>query len=734
VPEPLNVTIAWHMHQPYYKDPLTERYALPWTYLHGIKDYYDMAAIVEETDGARVVFNLVPSLLEQLRDYADGSAVDPFLVHGGMAPADMTEEHRKFLLDNFFCANRERMIEPHPRYLELLYLAGNGSRNGSNGRLRPFGDQEILDLQVWFFLSWTGEAARRRYPGIRDLIAKGRDFSHDDKDRLFRIHREILREIVPLYRRLQELGKAELSVSPYFHPILPLLCDTSRALDAMPRVTLPYARFRHPEDARAQVARGIAYFTETFGFVPRGMWPSEGAISDEALTVMAECGIRWAASDEGVLAASLADGLGAGKRNLYRPYLFSRGGNNLTLLFRDRLLSDLIGFTYARWEPERAADDFVRRLVALRTEAPDADHATIVLDGENAWEYYPENGYGFLTSLYRKLAATPSLRLVTPSEAAPPPPEAPFLSHVHSGSWINANYGIWIGHPEENAGWDFLARAREAAAARSPEVASLLAAGGDLAAAPGEDESRERRVCRTLYAAEGSDWFWWYGDDHFSPHSAYFDQLFRDHLIHVYRLLELDVPRELFDPIKKVTPAGLVREPTTFITPAVNGKVDDYFEWLGAGLYDLSRQSSAMHAAESMLHCFFYGYDRESFYIRVDGESPLDAILEEDDLLLLHLLLEREYLLPMDRGACEGELLVREHAVWKGAGGLCRWKIGRVAEACIPLEALRPERKSRFFAYITLMRGNDEIGRWPTHAPLALTYAGTELELDNWLV
>jgi alpha-amylase/alpha-mannosidase (GH57 family) len=723
------------MHQPYYKDPLTGRYGLPWTYLHAIKDYYEMAAIVDEIDGGRAVFNLVPSLLEQIRDYAAGSAADPFLTHGRLDPAEMTTENRRFILDNFFSANRERMIEPHPRYHELLYLAGSGSTNATSDRLRNFGDQEILDLQVWFFLAWTGEATRRRWPALQELVRKGRNFSTDDKRLLFDIHRQVLRSIIPLYRKLHEDGKAELSVSPYYHPILPLLCDTGIARTALPKVNLPQARFRHPEDARAQVTMGIDYFSEVFGFAPAGMWPSEGSISNESLSIMAECGIRWAASDEGVLAATLADGLGERKRHLYRPYDFSHNGNGISLLFRDHQLSDLIGFTYSRWEPERAAEDFVARLEKIRKASSSREAlVTIILDGENAWEYYPENGYPFLSSLYRKIAEKPGLHLTTPSEALEGFTDRQVLDSVHPGSWIDASYGIWIGHPEENRGWDLLERTREAAVTRSPEVAALLSGARGIPTVSATADTTPALVCRSLFAAEGSDWFWWYGDEHFSSHSDHFDRLFRNNLIQVYRQLELTVPRELFEPIKKVTPAGLVRQPTTFITPAINGIIDDYFEWLGAGLYDLSRQSSAMHAAESLLLCFFYGYDRNFFYVRVDGASPLEKLLLPGDMLRLHLHLEREYVLAMNVESSEAELLVKHDTVWVKTGGLCQWKISRICESRIPLSALRPEQKSTLFAHITLTRGHEEIGRWPTHSPLALTYVGPDLELENWLV
>lgn len=729
MPEPLQVTFLWHMHQPHYRDPLTGGYDLPWTYLHAVKDYYDMAAIVEETDGARAVFNLVPSLLEQLQDYAAGTAVDPFLIHAGMDPSAMTADNRRFVLDNFFSANRERMIEPYPRYLELLYLAGNGWRNAADDRLRRFGDQEILDLQVWFYLAWTGEAARRRRPELRELLAKGRNFTHEDKRLLFDVQGELLREIVPLYRRLHRQGKAELSVSPYFHPILPLLCDMGSARIAMPKVNLPASRFRHPEDARAQVAMAMDCFSRVFGFAPAGMWPSEGAVSEEALSIMAGCGIRWTASDEGVLGASLSSGLGDGKRRLYRPYVFD-GGDEIAILFRDRHLSDLIGFTYSRWNSERAADDLVGRLEVIGKRFPGA-LATIVLDGENAWEFYPDNGFHFLSGLYRKIAARPALSLALPSEALGRFPDPPVLTRIHPGSWINADYGIWVGHPEDNTAWEQLERAREAAITANGQVAGILSAGSGLG---GMEHTTAGRACRNLYAAEGSDWFWWYGDDHFSPHSQHFDRLFRNNLIGVYRLLDLEVPRELFEPIKRVTPAGLVREPVTLISPQVNGVVDDYFEWLGAGLYDLSRQSSAMHSSESLLLCFFYGYDGDAFYFRVDGSSPLEKTMRKGDVLRLHLLCEREYQLVMSTGETEREVLVKQQSAWIGAGTSFQWRIGPVCEARVPLSVVGPAKGRPLFAYLTLTRGGEEIGRWPTHSPMALNYRGAELELENWLV
>jgi len=727
----LDVVIVWHMHQPYYKDPLKNEYALPWTYLHAIKDYFDMPAIVEDTPGARAVFNLVPSLIEQILDYANETAMDRFLDMGKAAPADLSEDDRIFLLENFFSANRQRMIEPNRRYLELLYMAGEGKAGSARDRVRHFSEQDLLDLQVCFFLAWTGEAARRRYPAFAELIAKGEKYTHADKELLFKTQLDVLQATIPLYKKLHEEGRIELSVSPYYHPILPLLCDTRIAQTALPRIMLPSERFSHPEDARTQIQRGIAYFSEIFGFAPKGMWPSEGSVSNQTLEIIAECGLSWVASDEEVLSKSLDGGLGNHKERLYQPWRFSGNNNELGLFFRDHHLSDLIGFTYSSWNASRAANDLCGRLHAIKAGIGGKGHVIpIILDGENAWEYYVNNAYDFLQKVYASIAGTPDLNLTTCSEALANTPFHNRLHNIHPGSWINANFAIWISHPEENLAWDLLARTREAAVSHNPEVAAVLAGKVPIDSA----NEKVRQICRSLYAAEGSDWFWWYGDDHFSPHSDRFDQLFRQHLMNIYHLLELDPPRELLEPIKKKSPAGLVREPAAFINPEINGKVSDYFEWLAAGLYDLTRQGSAMHSSDRMLQSFYYGYNRASLFFRIDGIQDLSRLLRESDIFNLHLFYDREYRLPMQLNCDEGLLLVKENNLWSPTFGHCSWKIVKTCEINVPLNVLKLAPKSKIFASISLVRDNEEIGRWPSDAPLMLYYAGPEIELENWLI
>jgi alpha-amylase/alpha-mannosidase (GH57 family) len=728
--KPLSVMLMWHMHQPQYKDPASGEYILPWTYLHAVKDYYDMAAIVDEVDGARAVFNFVPSLLEQLEDYAAGTAIDQFLIHGKMDPATMGEKERLFVINNFFAANRQRLIEPNRRYAELFQLVGATTPGDSARLLRQFKDQDILDLQVCFFLAWTGEAARRRFPELLALVEKGRGYTAEDKGLLFETHHKILNDIIPLYKKLHTEGKIELTFTPYFHPIMPLLCDTKIATVAMPRVHLPELQLKHPEDAKSQILAGIACFEKFFGFRPSGCWPSEGSVSDQVLAIMAASGITWGATDEGILSASIG-GLGIGREALYQPYLFNNGGKELALFFRDHTLSDLIGFTYSQWEEQKAVADFISRIKHISVSQPEATVIPVILDGENAWEYYPDNGYGFLKGLYEALAATAEIYAVTGSEVlASAQPR--LINHVHPGSWINSNYGIWIGHPEENRAWELVAKARDAAVRYSPLVAELLTSGvTDLDAI---EDKTAAGICRDLFAAQGSDWFWWYGEDHFTSHGEQFDLLFRRHLMNIYRALGIEIPAELYEAIKKKSPAGFIRPPAGFITPEITGYVGDYFEWLAAGLYDLSKQSAAMHSAKADFCLFYYGYDRSSLYFRVDGTASLAGFIRSHDTLVLYLTIKAEHRVIINAGGDSSPLQTRIDGQWSDTEIICRYALNKILEIAVPLASLNIATGDCLFVSIVHQREGNDIGRWPTDAAMKLYYAGEELELDTWLI
>jgi len=545
----IRLALLWHMHQPFYQDLETGEHALPWARLHALKDYRGMVDVLEAFPGVRATFNLVPSLVRQVEAYAGGTGTDR-LLRVGLTPADMlTASDRAFLVANGFHASFERMIAPQPRYAELFASREQAGR---------WTVDDLRDLQVWHKLVWMDPDRLREDFRLSQLVGKQRGFSEEDKSALRAVEVEWLQSTVGAYRRALERGQVELSISPYFHPILPLLCDTDAHLAAHPDATRPERPFRHPIDAREQLARAVRFHRERFGSAPRGVWPSEGAVSNLVVPIVAAEGLGWMATDEDVLARSMGeplprdgDGLPVRADLLYRVYDVQAGGAHVRVLFRDHALSDRIGFTYQSWQPHHAADDFLWRVreSARRFSAAEPDQdpiIAVVLDGENAWEYYEAGGRPFLRELYGRLQAAEDIRTVTMAEAANG--GARPLPSLFSGSWIHADLYIWAGHRDDQRAWSQLSAARAVLDERAPYVAAT---------------ARERAY-EELMIAEGSDWFWWYGDDHSSPQDQEFDEQFRLHIRKAYEALGVMAPPELHESNITAGPgamAGGVMEP-----------------------------------------------------------------------------------------------------------------------------------------------------------------------------
>jgi alpha-amylase/alpha-mannosidase (GH57 family) len=593
----INLCFLWHMHQPFYKDLISGEYKLPWTRMHALKDYYGMVAMLEEFPGVRQTFNLVPSMMVQVAEYAAGDAVDPFL-QAVLKPAEsFSDADRQFLLRHSFYADPQHMIHRYPRYGEL-HDAWQRQQHTRGGAF--FGLQEIRDLQMLSQIAWFDEDLLTSDPEIRDWIARGRGFSLADQKRMGAKQREIIGKVLPAYQRLAAGGQVEISTTPYYHPILPLLCDTNIAGVSHPNVPLP-PRFRYPEDARRQLTMARHYIERAFGVAPVGLWPSEGSVSDEALAIAAEVGFQWAATDSGVLNRTV--GRSVGVDGLYRPYRWQQHGSSLGMIFRDHFLSDLIGFVYSKMDAHAAAGDFLRRIRenchGILAGGRDA-LVPIILDGENAWEYYDRNGRPFLRELYRRIEDDPQMHALTVSEAIRTM-EARRIEHIFPGSWINANFDVWIGPEEDNHAWTQLLRARET-----------------FDNAHGVPEEQRELAFEELLIAEGSDWCWWYGPEHDSANRIEFDQLYRSHLANVYRFLNLTPPEELSRPILRVSMGAVHIEPSGFITPTIDGEITSYFEWIGAGLYQIDERSGSMHGRKLLLRELHYGIDRENFYLRLD--------------------------------------------------------------------------------------------------------------------
>ncbi|MBI4335852.1 MAG: glycoside hydrolase family 57, partial [Candidatus Omnitrophica bacterium] len=458
---PLYIAFVWHMHQPYYKDPLTGRISMPWVRLHGIKDYLNMLDILRGFPRIRQTFNVVPSLLDQIEDYTAGELPDEQFLKISLKPAkDLDYEEKKFMILNFFMANWENMIAPLPRFYELLLKRGKFFSPPLVDRVVDnFRPQDYLDLQVLYNLCWFDPVFRARDELLSQLVKKGSRFSEEDKALALKKQMEVMRKIIPAYRQMQDSGQIEVSISPYYHPILPLLCDTNAAKTGMPGEPLPRKRFSHPEDAGWHIENSVKKYNQIFGRAPSGMWPSEGSVSEDILPLIIKSGIKWIATDEAILAKSLNREKTSGA--LYRPYLLRRGNDGLNIIFRDRGLSDAIGFIYQNIPAPRAVDDFISHLHSIREGLnrykDRAFLVSIVLDGENAWEYYPNNGHDFLNLLYLRLTEEePLLKTTTVSEFLNNNPPSEEIQHLYPGSWINGNYAIWIGQDEKNASWDYL--------------------------------------------------------------------------------------------------------------------------------------------------------------------------------------------------------------------------------------------------------------------------------------
>ena len=607
----IRLVFLWHMHQPYYKDLVQGLYRLPWTRLHALKDYYGMAAILDEFPRVHQTFNLVPSLLAQLEDYAQGSARETVQEIACKPAPDLTREDCLYMLRYFFQANVDHLISRYPRYRQL-YDRMQANDFQPERALPFFQRNDLADLQVLSQLAWMDEQYLAEDPGLQAMVAKGRGYGPGDQQLLQSKQSEIIRGVFERYRAAAERGQIEIAASPFYHPILPLLCDTEVAAEARPGVRLPERRFRHPEDARDQLERAVALHTRLFGRAPRGLWPSEGSVSEEVLQIVASCGFEWTATDQRVLGNSIgtafyrdSSGTLVNAEQLYRPYSVATPSGPVQMLFRDQELSDRIGFVYSHMDANAAAADFVHRLKQsagpLMGQGKSA-MVPVILDGENAWEYFPQNGRPFLRALYGMLSEDPQVECVTVSEAlersGPPEP----LPRLAPGSWINGNFDIWIGAEEDNRAWDFLSDARDFFAEHERNATA----------------SQRAVALEELLVAEGSDWNWWYGPEHSTANDADFDDLYRSHLSNVYHALGYPPPEELWRPIARLQPQSVSRPPEGPITPQIDGIVTNYFEWMSAGFYRPVHRDGAMHGKRGVLSQVFFGRDAEHWYLRAD--------------------------------------------------------------------------------------------------------------------
>ncbi len=705
---PLSVVFLWHQHQPNYYDPMTGDFIMPWVRLHALKDYYDMAAYIENVPDARATINLVPSLLTQLEAYIDGAS-DTWLDLAHKPAGDLTDGERLFVIQNFLAIRATPMLAGLPHYIRLQKLcAENPAPDQSEQLLHVFDEQKLRDITVLFQLAWCGQTLKRE-PVVERLIAKGSDFSEQEKLELLALQRDFLPRVFSIHQRLQREGRIELSTTPFYHPILPLLINTDSGREMLPNAPFPEKKFSYPQDARRQLQVAQKFMLERFDLQRPGMWPSEGSISHDTCIMACAENIPWLASDEEVLRNSL-DLPRLEPRHLYRAYQFGCDQGEVSLFFRDRTLSDLIGFTLAAEVADAAVNRFMKELNKIHDQLPDDKRSflvPVILDGENAWEHYANNGEDFLNGLYHALVEDSRYQLTTfEGFLADQPTQLP-LTKIRAGSWIYGNLATWIGQEEKNEGWRYLSRTR------------LFCE--QLRQTGGTDAGTLEQMQQRIEAAEGSDWFWWYGDDHHTENAEEFDRLFRHNQQAVYQLAEAPVPDYLKVPIISAGAARAVEAPVQLIRPVIDGQISNYFEWISAGR--IQQQYSAIHRDRGLINEVRFGIDTDNFYLLVDftpeGRSELPA---EFEVLLQFAGLKKEVRLSPQAGNTS---YGRKHI-----GECC---LQQVLEASVRLNDLRLPRDRVNFR-VRLTGAGELLEVLPYYGDAEVDLDSGRVQSENWFV
>ncbi len=701
----LQVVFLWHMHQPSYEDPRSGLQMLPWTWLHGVKDYLEMGEIQRQVPEMRTVTNFTPSLLEALQRYLSEDPLPDRTLRLMLRDPDvLSDADRQFLIRTCFAVNQEVWFQRLPRYRELHEL-----RNGSptlGPVLHRFGAQEMVDLEVLFLLSWCGPTLQED-PRVAAIAARQRGFRQEDLETLVAVGQEQIRRIVPAWKELRDMGRVELSTTPFHHPILPLLFSTQAALEARPETELPSARFQAPEEAARQLDEGLRYFTEVFGQRPRGLWPAEGAVSQQAVDLIASRGLSWICTDEEILRRSLGGTWTASDR--LRPHVWS----GTSIFFRDHFLSDQIGFVYSRWPQEQAIRHFLQEL-RQRAEAWKDPRAVVViaLDGENAWEHYPCGGYPFLTALYRAICDSGFAEPVTFSEYLERHGPGRPLEQLATGSWIDGTLNTWIGDPVKNRAWCYLAEALEVVRQVGPLPAE-----------------KEHRVRRLLMRAEASDWFWWFGEGHSSIHEPEFDFLFRENLRALYQEMGLPPPEALDRPVGPERVVMPIQPPTALIHPEINGRKGGFFKWVGAGT--ASFQHGSIHRLDPRISMVRFGYDHRNFYLRVEGFHG-SGLLEPGQWARVRFRRPVEATLEVTRqqDGCQGTFQSPGRETPEGI----RIAVEETMEAALPLSFFQDSRPGPLTVefFVEMGQGSLPEERFPWEGSVVIQVDPVGLALSSW--
>ncbi|MEM6822418.1 MAG: glycoside hydrolase family 57 protein [Verrucomicrobiota bacterium] len=722
--KPLQVVFLWHMHQPYYVDPLEKVALMPWVRLHAVKGYLDMIDVATQTPEVKMNFNFTPVLLRHLLEMAGDEVRDLWGDRARIPAADLNDEERWFVLENFFKINPSTLVQPFPRYRELWELRGrDGSADQIKSATHVYTEEDYRDLQTWYNLAWCGFSAEKRYPELLELKRKGRGFSEEEKNRVLDIHKEIVTLIPKLYREAEASEQVEVTTTPFFHPIMPLVYDTDFGLRAMPEREMP-KRFSAPEDVRSHLRLSQEQHQKVFGKPARGLWPSEGSVAPELIPLFKEAGIEYFCTDEDNLFRSLAmENSGyspqADHLELFQPWHCEYEGASIGALFRERPLSDFIGFNAARNSAEDSAGYLSHHLEHLADVVPHSNGAvTLALDGENAWEAFSDGGEGFLKRMYQMIEGSSKLTTARMTDVFESEHATPVVKTLHTGSWISANFDIWIGDQEENTGWE-----------RIGETRAFLE---DYLSSHTIEASVEEQAWDAIYAAEGSDWFWWYGPDFQTDNDMLFDLLFRKHLQRVYLLMGETPPSNLEIPIQQVQEEAVATPPKDFVLPVVGGEMEGFYEWMGAGYFDVSQQQTAMFQSDRHVTAIFYGFSTEALFVRVDFQSKFPQKLvfqfEQPSVARVEVIQdEGKVALQVFKGEQKvsfSNVETAAEAVWDKR---LEWKVG--------FDLLGWDKSiSAIALQVSVLDNGIEVERYPERGSLEFDGPSDAFRLKNWFI
>jgi len=696
--EKLKVNIVWHLHQPYYRAAGDKLFMLPWVRLHTLKEYHDMAEMVERHPKTAVTFNWSPALLKQVEEYVDGRK-DEMQKLREKAASDLTPEERYQLVRGSFRANPATMIKPYPALAKLHDRWEAERRERAAGQELHWNDQVIRDCQVWGTLIWFGFSALKKYPEIDELRKKAEGFTPEDKIKLKEIEQKLLAELLPRWKNICHKTAAEISVNPYFHPIAPLLCNYSDIEEAMPDVPQPERSINWPGDVRWHLQEAKNAAQKYFDIDSVGLWPSEGSVSESFMNLVDECGFRWVATDEALLHRAFGQ-----KTNKFQAYSWK---NRLPVFFRDTKLSDLIGFDYSRLESSDAVNDFFKRLEQIKntTEPRPERLLTVILDGENPWEHFYGGGENFLDQLYSRFKKSDQFQTITPNKYLQEGHNLTSFDRMGAGSWINGDFNIWGGSSEDVRAWELLAETREA-----------------LYSWENLDAEQANDCWRALYAAQGSDWFWWYGEPFHSEDDEKFDRLFRENLIYIYKRGGHPEPSYLHYPLHSTESPGY-EPPRNFISPEIEGRETHYWEWWGAAKIITSSSTGSMARSTDRIKTIRCGSDEDYIYFYVSfSQRP-----EDEALCRLAVNGSCFELGPLKNNSGKLAFTDSQQTVEESA-----WAYGQILECKIPLSEtkLKPGDYCNF--QLIFRKDNTIFERFPVREKLAIPLLDKKTEASEW--